>query len=101
MIRELFGKRKTNVDFLRKSANMVGKEIERWPYEKLIQPAELISFSREIEDVTVYFSLEVYEENKSGDVHVCIDVDADIPTFPYFRLPSYVFWKRKDESVYY
>lgn len=93
--------RKANIGFLRQAANTVGKEIEEWSYEKLSQPAEVISFSREIDNVTVSFSLEAYEENKAGDLHMCVDVDARISKFPYLKIPSYVFWKKKDGGIYY
>lgn len=101
MITKFLSKRKANLDFLRRVADQVGREIETWPYDKLSQPVEVISFSREINSATVFFSLEAYEKNTAGDLHICVDVKGSIPTFPYLLLPSYVFWKRVDGSVYY
>jgi hypothetical protein len=95
-----FDQRRRNRDFLRRVAGEVGKEIEGWPYEKLSRGAEEISFDRTIEGVSVSFSIEAYETNAAGDLHVCMDVDAAIPTL-WPTKPSYVFWKRKDGSCYY
>jgi hypothetical protein len=92
--------RRQNRDFLQRVANEVGKEIEDWSYEMLFRPAEEISFDRLIEGVSVSFSIEAYEKNGAGDLHVCIDVDAKIPTLS-LASPSYVFWKRIDGSTYY
>jgi len=92
--------RRLNRQFLRRVANEVGKEIESWSYETLSRPAEDISFARVIEGVSVSFSVEAYHRNSAGDLHVCVDVDAKIPTLSLVS-PSYVFWKRADGSVYY
>lgn len=92
--------RKAHRDFLRGVADDVGREIERWPYEKFLAPAEALSFSRTIEGVNVHFSIEAYDENDAGDLHICLDVDASLPTATFAR-PSYVFWKRRDGSVDY
>lgn len=100
-IQKLLGTRKANIGLLRRAANTVGKEIEEWSYEKLSKPAEEISFIREFENVKVSFSVEGYEKNEKGDLHLCVDVDARIPTFPYIKKPSYVFWKKQDGNIYY
>jgi hypothetical protein len=81
-------------------AKEVGMEIEGWSYEMLSRPAEEISFDRLIDGVRVSFSIEAYERNDAGDLHVCVDVDAGIPTLS-FASPSYVFWKRVDGTTYY
>ena len=101
IFQQYINKRKNNLNFLRRIADETGREIETWTYEKLSRPAEELSFSRQIEGTLVFFSFEAYETNKNGDIHVCMDVDAKIPTFPYVKLPSYVFWKCRDGSVYY
>ncbi|MBW2519875.1 MAG: hypothetical protein JRD88_05905 [Deltaproteobacteria bacterium] len=101
MIRNYINKRKQNIAFLRKVTNEIGKEVEMWSYEKLSKSAEELSFTKKIEGANIYISLEAYEENDAGDLHICIDVSASIPTFPLQPLPSYVFWKRQDGSVYY
>ena len=99
-MRTFLAQRRHNREFLRRVANEVGKEIEGWTYEKLSGSAEEISFNRTIEGVAVSFSIEAYETNAAGDLHVCVDVDANIPTLS-FASPSYVFWKRKDGSSHY
>ncbi len=101
MFRHYLSKRRNNLKFLRRVSGEIGKEIEAWTYESLSQPAEEISFSRQIDGILVYFSIEAYERNESGDLHVCVDVEALIPTFPYMKRPSYVFWKCRDGSVHY
>lgn len=84
---------------LRKICDEVGREIEGWEYERLRQPAEVLSFARSYDGHEVYFSLEAYEENRQGDLHICVDCSA--PTIQRGGwLPSYVFWKRPDGSVY-
>ncbi len=88
-----------NRAFLRRVADDVGKEIEGWPYETLSRPAEEISFKRVIDGIEVNFSIEAYDRNQAGDIHVCVDVDSNIPTL-WLASPSYVFWKRTDESIY-
>jgi len=98
MMRTFLARRRHNREFLRRVANEVGKEVESWSYEMLSRPAEEISFSRLIEGVSVGFSVEAYEKNAAGDLHVCIDVDAKIPTLS-LASPSYVFWKRVDGST--
>ena len=95
-----FAKRKFNQQFLRRVAADVGKEIEGWTYEKLSRPAEEISFTRVIDNIPISFSVESYEKNKDGDLHICVDVDARLPTLSIIS-PSYVFWKKTDETVYY
>jgi hypothetical protein len=100
VVARLFPRRVRNQVFLRRLRDEVGTEIEAWPYETLSRPAEEISFTREIDGVTVWFSIEVYERNTVGDIHVCVDVDANLPLFP-LASPSYVFWKRLDGTIYY
>jgi hypothetical protein len=89
-----------NRALLRRIADDVGKEIEGWPYKTLSRPSEEISFKRVIEGIEVVFSIEAYDRNQAGDIRVCADVDSNIPSF-WLALPSYIFWKRTDESVYY
>jgi hypothetical protein len=100
-IKQILNERKSNLLLLRSIADTVGKEIESWNYQKLSKPSEDLSFSRQIDGIHVTFSLEAYEVNENGDIHICIDVDSKIPTFPYIKRPSYVFWKQRDGSVYY
>jgi hypothetical protein len=99
-LKRYVSKCRANVAFLRRISDEVGKGVEQWPYEKLSRPAEEISFSRVINGIEVSFSIEEFNENKAGDLHICMDVNAKIPTF-LFGLPSYVFWKRRDGSVDY
>jgi hypothetical protein len=100
LLRAYIERRRFNRDFLRRVADDVGKEIAGWSYKTLSLPAEEISFSRVIDGVEVVFSIEAYDRNRAGDIHVCVDVNSSIPTF-WWLLPSYVFWKRADESIYY
>jgi hypothetical protein len=92
--------RRRNREFLLRVANELGKEIEGWSYEMLSRPAEEISCNRHIDGVNVSVSIEAYQRNEAGDLHVCVDVDAKIPTLSVTS-PSYVFWKRADGSCYY
>jgi hypothetical protein len=99
--KEFLKKRKNNIKLLRNISDSVGSEIESWDYQELLKPSEKISFSRQINGIDVFFSIEAYETKSNEDIHVCVDIDSNIPTFPYIKQPSYVFWKRKDGSVYY
>jgi hypothetical protein len=100
VVARLFPRRARNQVFLHRLRDEVGKEIEAWPYGTLSRPAEEISFTREIDSGTVWFSIEAYERNTVGDIHVCVDVDANLPLFP-LASPSYVFWKKLDGTIYY
>lgn len=84
----------------REICDRVGKEIEGWSYEKLRRPAEEISFDREIEGQTFSFSLEAFNENVNGDLHICVDCRPEKASL-FRAYPSYVFWKRRDGSVSY
>lgn len=64
------------------------------------KPAEEISFFREIEGQRIGFSLETHDENDLGDLLICMDCHPEKVSFFTFLLPSYVFWKRRDGSVY-
>ena len=65
-------------------------------------PQSRISPARGRRGVGVTFSIEAYEKNDAGDLHVCVDVDAGIPALSMiYGAPSYVFWKRTDGSVHY
>lgn len=86
---------------LRAITDQVGKEVEKWSYETLSRPAEEISFSREIDGQRIGFSLEANDENELGDLFICMDCQPEKVPFFTFLLPSYVFWKRRDGSVYY
>jgi len=100
LLASLFPTRARRQALLCRIGDEVGTEIEAWPYATLSRRAEEISFTREIDGIAVSFSIEAYERNASGDLHVCVDVDADFALFP-LPSPSYVFWKRPDETVYY
>lgn len=85
---------------LRAITDEVGKEVEGWSYEKLSLRAEEISFSRVFDGERLYFSLEAFNTNDRGDLHICMDCSPERKAvFKWY--PSYVFWKRRDGSVYY
>lgn len=94
-----FERRKQNAALMRRALSVVGPEFERRPYDELTQRAEILSFKRDFEGKTLYFSAEAYETKPNGDLGFCIDAGG-VPAFPYAD-PSYQFYKRKDGSVYY
>jgi hypothetical protein len=52
--------------------------------------------------VHIYFNSELVNVDKDGDLLICVDANADAPYWKWGEtLPSYQFYKRKDESVYY
>jgi len=98
LLARLFSTRARRQALLRRINDELGERIEAWPYATLSRPAEEISFAQEIDGIAVSFSIEAYERNASGDLHVC--VGADLAIFPFLP-PSYVFWKRPDETIHY
>lgn len=85
---------------LRDLVDSVGREVEGWSYQQLSRPAEELSFARDFQGQQVQFSLEAYESNEQGHLHLCLDArpTSDLGWGP---LPSYVFWKRPDGTSYY
>lgn len=100
VLRGWLSRRARNRALLRRAADEAGKDIETWSYETLSRPAEEISFTRIVQGVAVSFTVEAYDTNAAGDLHICVDVRADLPLAP-FPAPSYVFWKRRDGTVRY
>ena len=100
MLGGLVARRRKNWAFLRAAGNAIGSEYEGMSYEELQRPAEELSTERVIEGVRVFFSAEAYETKPNGDLCVCVDVDAALPTLLGVK-PSYHFYKRPDGSVYY
>jgi len=84
---------------LRREVSNVGEEFERFPYERLLEPAEALSFSRIVEGVEISFSAGAFHVKPNGDAGFCIDARAN-PNRTGAQ-PSYQFYKRKDGSVYY
>jgi hypothetical protein len=84
---------------LRREVTSVGKEYEGLPYERLLEPAEVLSFSRVIDGVEISFSAEAFHVKQNGDAGFCIDASATPNRTG--KQPSYQFYKRKDGSVYY
>lgn len=82
---------------LRRELAAVGKEFEAMPYERLLEPAEKLSFSRVVDGIEMSFSAEAYDVKKNGDICFCIDARAR-PARTRWQ-PSYRFVKRKDGTV--
>lgn len=96
----MFERYKENYQFLRRQVDIEGKKFEEMPYEELLKPAEILSRSRVVDGIKVYFSAEAYNIKENGDIAFCIDAGAHLPTILGIK-PSYQFFKRKDGSVYY
>ena len=88
-----------NCQILRRELDLIAKEYEAMSYEELLQPAEVLSREKVIDEATLYFSAEAFDVDKNGDIHFCIDA-IGLPTKSLWK-PGYVFKKRKDGSVYY
>lgn len=78
---------------------VVGKEFESMEYDRLLEPAETLSFSRVVDGIELSFSAEAYNIKKNGDICFCIDARAT-PNRTRWQ-PSYQFFKRKDQTVYH
>jgi hypothetical protein len=88
---------------LRREVQVVGKELEALPYERLLELDDsLASIAKVVDGVRIHFSTDLVSIEKNGDLHVCIDAYADAPDWKWRDvLPSYNFRKRKDGSVYW
>jgi hypothetical protein len=88
---------------LRREVQVVGKELEALPYERLREwDDSLTTIAKVVDGVEIHFSTELVSIEKNGDLHVCIDAYADAPDWKWRDvLPSYNFRKRKDGSVYW
>lgn len=100
MLKEWLAIRRKNFDHLRRIADQVGKEFEKMPYAVLADPSQPVSYERDIEGIKVSFSADILRAKSNGDIDFNIDFYSDLPTL-FGVKPSYRFWKRPDESVYY
>ena len=124
---QLFPKSKelhNNYEILKREVEKVGREYEKKSYQELLRPAEqnftirMIAISlREpaklttrnestslaqgeaLRDRKIYFNAEAYHVKPDGTLCFCIDADG-LPTI-FGVKPSYHFYKRPDNSVYY
>ncbi len=78
---------------------VVGKEFESMEYDRLLEPAETLSFSRVVDGIELSFSAEAYNIKKNGDICFCIDARAT-PNRTRWQ-PSYQFFMRKDGTIYH
>ena len=86
---------------LRAICDQVGKEFECKSYDALLENSEE-NFEypdKEYGGYNISFSGEACLQ-KNGDIHYTLDLHCNVP-FIAWALPSYVFYKRKDGSVYY
>lgn len=77
----------------------MGKEFESMEYDRLLEPAETLSFSRVVDGIELSFSAEAYNIKKNGDICFCIDARA-MPNRTEWQ-PSYQFFMRKDGTIYH
>jgi hypothetical protein len=88
---------------LRHEVQLLGKELEALPYERLLEFDDSLAYkSKIIGGVEIYFNSELVGIDKNGDLHVCIDANSRAPGWKWRDvLPSYNFRKRQDGSVYW
>jgi hypothetical protein len=88
---------------LRREVQVVGRELEALPYERLLEwDDNLANIDKVVDGVAIHFSTELVSVDKNGDLHICIDASARAPEWKWRGvLPSYNFRKRKDGSVYW
>lgn len=88
-----------NYAILRREVDRLGKEYEQKSYEELLDPAESTEIIRIVDNQKLNFSAEVYHLKKDGTL--CFSLDADgLPTMFGIK-PSYHFYKRPDNSIFY
>lgn len=88
-----------NYEILERELQKVGQEYEQKSYQELLSPAEDNSTKVMIGDRKIYFSAEAYNIKPDGTLCFCIDAEG-LPTLLGIK-PSYHFYKRPDNSVYY
>lgn len=86
-----------NYQILQQAAEKWGKRYEQKSYAELLHLED--EMIQEIEDEQLSFSVEVYQIKTEGTLCVCLDMDG-LPTLFAIK-PSYHFYKRPDETVYY
>lgn len=78
---------------LREIADLVGQHVQQWSYQVFTDGTEELAFSRVYDGEEVTFSVEPFDRNERGDLHICVDVrPAHAPVMGRV-FPSYVFWK--------
>ena len=87
---------------LRREVQVVGKEFEVLPYERLLDLSDDDVYrAKNVEGIDIHFNIELVGVAKNGDLHICIDANAPPPGWKWRNvLPSYSFSKRKDGTVY-
>lgn len=90
-----------NWEILRAETDLVGLEVESWSYDQLNQPTEdQRPIKRKLNGCVVEFQVACYEILPNGDLGLCVDAIGGPPTL-FGLKPSYRFFKRSDNSVYY
>ena len=89
-----------NYQILRQEVDKIGKEYEQKSYEELLSKNEpTILTVTTAAGFKLTFVAEAYYLQKNGTICFCIDADG-LPTLLGIK-PSYNFYKRSDDSVYY
>jgi hypothetical protein len=85
---------------LREEVEVLGKELEALPYERLLALGDTAVYRKVVVNVERSFNAELVSVARNGDLHICIDAWAHAP---HWRrrdvLPSYNFKKHKDGTV--
>jgi hypothetical protein len=87
---------------LRREVQVVGRQFEALPYERLLDFDDSLAYqAKNIDGIDIYFNSDLISVEKNGDLHICIDAQAVVPGWKWRDvLPSYDFWKRKDGTVF-
>jgi hypothetical protein len=88
---------------LRREVQVVGKQLEALPYERLLDFDDSLMYqAKNVDGIEIYFNSNQISVEKNGDLQICTDANAVAPGWQWRdALPSYNFWKRKDGTVYY
>jgi hypothetical protein len=87
-----------NYAILRQQVDQIGKKYEKLTYQDLLDSDETYS-NLELENHNLIFSIAIYEIKPDGTLGICIDADG-LPTCLGIK-PSYRFYKRPDNTVFY
>ncbi|MDJ0658068.1 MAG: hypothetical protein QNJ42_01115 [Crocosphaera sp.] len=92
-------KLRQNYQILWQEAEKLGKDYEQKSYNHILSsPAKTIIINLS-EDRQISCSIDAYHIQKNGTVEVSIDADG-LPTIFGIK-PSYNFYKKPDDSIYY
>lgn len=88
-----------NYALLWRAVDSAGRALAARSYDSFLQEGEELSFSQLVDNVEVYFAVEVFRLDRDGTLWVYVDARARLRT-PLGLRPSFVFRKLPDGRAY-